>query len=447
MSIATIPERTSAPGTLQNRQHLAWGVMLIAFSIFCTIAALTVIGVHYFIFQSTIPIQAQVQVSRGTAILIGSDLFENGVRDTRDVGTSSVVTTDAQSQAVVTFRDRYSDNGLIASVILKNGASFGARQFVRPRFDWSLEPYWIHLTNIQGELDIEIPDVAARATVMTIDTTSGTSVRLNGAGRYSINVTSSQMEVFNYLGDVLVITPDHGTYPIPRAQGGNIQLADTSNFRYSPAPVNLLGLDGFTTANVVGIDPNAQISSSLVWRCDNRQNELPVGRFSLVTEDGRPAIQLFRGEEANSHGETNCVMQPAGARGVLDVSGYDYLSLRATFKIRPHTLSACGGQGSECPLMLRLDYYPADGTQPTWWIHGFYASYNPDTPYPFSCDTCSERHEFINPDRWYTYDSGDLMTTLTSDKIPAGLLSLRFYASGHQYDVFVSEVELLVDQP
>lgn len=445
MSIATVPERTTAPEALQNRQRLAWGVMLIAFSVFCTLAALTVIGVHYFVFQSTIPIQAQVQVSRGTAILIGSDLFENGVRDTRDVGTSSVVTTDAQSQAEVTFRDRYADNALIASITLKNGASFGARQFVRPRFDWSVEPYWIHITNIQGEFDIEIPSSVTRATVMTVDISPETSIRLNSAGRYTISSTSSQMRVVNYSGDALVIFADHGTYPIPIAQQGYVTYSDNSEFKYAPAYANLLGETGFSSLNVIDFAAAPDSASQSVWRCNNFQNSAPEGHFEVVGEDGYPALRLYRGENAESHGETNCA-QTFSAAGGLDISRYNYLAVRATFKIMPHTLSACGGEGSECPLMLRMDYYAPSQPDPIWWIHGFYASFNPGIEYPFTCDTCNDRHEIINPDRWYTYESGNLLTSLPQERRPSALLNMRFYASGHQYDVYISEIELLVDQ-
>jgi hypothetical protein len=207
----------------------------------------------------------------------------------------------------------------------------------------------------------------------------------------------------------------------------------------------LLGSTGFSTGNVIDFAaiPDATIPS--VWRCNNIQNSAPAGRFEVVTEDGYPALRLFRGEGADSHGETNCALTFSASNG-LDISRFDYLAVRSTFKIRPHTLSACGLEGSECPLMLRMDYYTPSQVDPIWWIHGFFTSFNPGIESPFTCDTCNDRHEIINPDRWYTYESGNLITTLPPDKQPSALLNLRFYASGHQYDVFISEIELLVDQ-
>lgn len=445
MNVATTPQHSGSPTTLQNRQHLAWGVLLIAFSIFCTLGALVVIGVHYFIFQSTIPLQGTIQVSRGTASLSGTDLIEQYVRNDRDIGTSGIVTTDPQSQALVVFRDQYSDNTLIADVTLKNGATLYARQFVRPRFDWSTAPYWIHLTDIDGEFDINVPDAPGRAIVVTADTSEGATVRLNGAGQYTVSVSESQLQVVNKAGDALVVTDDMHTYPIPVGQRGSVQFDDPSQVLFSPTLTNLLGEDTFSSENVIDINSAGDPTRELVWRCNSLQNSGPEGHYSLVNENGIPAMHLFRGEGAESHGETNCVEVFGGTNGI-DVTAYSHLSIRATFKITSQSLSACGAEASECPLMLRMDYRPAVG-DPRWWIHGFYASINPDLGFQLSCDTCNgQRHEIINLDRWYTYESDNLLTTLSPDSRPVSILNMRFYASGHQYDVYVRSVELLVDQ-
>ena len=77
------------------------------------------------------------------------------------------------------------------------------------------------------------------------------------------------------------------------------------------------------------------------------------------------------------------------------------------------------------------------------WNHGFYLLSDPTKP-P-SCGTCRQAHERINKDVWYFYDSGDLWTQFVdanSGDVPV-IYKISFYASGHQWDVLVSDITLL----
>ncbi len=96
--------------------------------------------------------------------------------------------------------------------------------------------------------------------------------------------------------------------------------------------------------------------------------------------------------------------------------------------------------------MLRMDYIPVNGGDPVSWFHGFYAFVEPNRFLPQSCASCNEQHEQINPNVWYTYESHNLKETFAPERVPQSILNLRFYASGHEYEVYVSEVALLVDQ-
>jgi hypothetical protein len=50
----------------------------------------------------------------------------------------------------------------------------------------------------------------------------------------------------------------------------------------------------------------------------------------------------------------------------------------------------------------------------------------------------------IHRDRWYPFESGNLMKKLPGE--PAYIISLKIYASGHDYESMVSEVELLAEE-
>ncbi len=434
-----IPEPTLSP------QRVAWGIILVSFATFCVLAALGLVGLYAFAFQSFVPLTGQLQVSRGTASLIGADLIEQAVRSERMIELSSIVTTDAQSQAILNIQDAQDGRALIASIILKNGASLTARQFIRPRFDWSSAPYQITLDQIVGELAIVVPPRPARQVEFVVISAAGGRARLSQAGRYVVTASDELMSVVNNGGDAVMFTQDGRSYPVPTGQQGAMMFDESGRFVYAPALVNLLGASRFSTDNVLDFNAAPEEVRPLMWRCNSWQNGSPGGSYSLVMADGQPALRLYRGTGAESHGETLCVQAFNATQG-LDVSMFRHVSIRARFRISDHSLNACGVDGSECPLMLRMEYYTAGGRQIRTWIHGFYVKNTPSLNYPLQCDSCGELHEIINGDRWYTYESGNLLTKLTPDNRPSAILNLKFYASGHDYDVYVREVELLVDQ-
>ncbi len=433
-----------------NTQRLAWGVLLVSFAVFCVIMAFVIVGIQYFLFQSRIPMKSEVQVSRGTATLIGTDLIEQAVHNQREITSTAVLTTDPQSQASLLFTDPQDDSKLIATITEKSGSSLNLTQDSRPRFEWSTGQYWIDFDDAYGEFEVFIPDNLERPILIGFNTTLGPSVRLTSGGRYSIVAAGSQVQVENYSGQALLIPPDLHSQPIPAGQRASME-GDGSQFTVEPGLINLLGDATFSANNVLDYNATADQVRPQVWRCNSVQpSGQPAGTFGLVTADGRPALHLFRDEGAESHGATSCVQGLGTGSEGLDVSNATHISIQTTFKIQSQSLSTCGVDGSECPLMLQMDYLPVNPQNPlqpgATWHHGFYAFVDSSRFFPLMCDTCSEQHEQINPGVWYTYESRNFLDAFAQDQRPKSILNLRVYASGHQYDVYVSEIELLVDQ-
>lgn len=435
-----------------NSQRLAWGVLLTSFVIFCAIVITLIVGIHYFLFQSRVPMRSTVEVARGTATLVGSDLLELAVKSTRDITSSSLVTTDTQSQAAISFYDPQRAGRLVATVTLKNGSALNLSADSRPRFDLSGDtPYWVDFEDAYGEFDVFVPDGLDRPILISFETTLGPAVRLSASGRYSIVAAGAQVQVVNFAGEALLgSAPDmQQNQPVPTGQSAAYQT-DTSQFVLSPSRVSLLGDSTFSTENVIDYNATSDQTRTSVWRCNNVQVSPPSGEFSLTVEDGRPALRLYRDNDAESHGETRCFQGLGSGTQGLDISKFSRVTLRVTFKVQSQSLSACGLDGSECPLMLAMDYYPpppANGEtpQPVTWYHGFYAFLDPNRVFPPRCSSCNEDHEAINPGTWYTYEKSNFLEAFAQDQRPTSILNMRFYASGHQYDVYVGRVELLVD--
>jgi hypothetical protein len=200
--------------------------------------------------------------------------------------------------------------------------------------------------------------------------------------------------------------------------------------------VRLLGTTAFDETNVFASNSE---STSPAWTCFSNANPFDnvMGTFGLVVEEGRPVLHLTR-VGSDQHGETTCITSQSGG---IDVSGYQYLSLEVVFKIASQSLSGCGEVGSECPLMLQLDYLPVGGGEGRYWNHGFYL-WNSQPSYPSSCQTCPQEHEIVNSGVWYRYRSDNLFGSLLGDVRPSRIVALRVYASGHEYDTYVSEVSL-----
>jgi hypothetical protein len=427
-------------------QQVAWGVILLSFAVFCLLCIAAGIGLHYFVFKSTVPMVSVLTVGRGTVGLTGTDLIEQVVRDRRELLNSSIITTDRQSQATLNFIDQRSDRQLVAAVTINNNTRLDLDEVSRPRFEWSASGYEINLSDVSGRLDIFMPHDVGREVRLTVSSPAGTAAVFTAPGQYSVNSTAEQL-IINNLNGIVTVLPAHGQYAQTIASGQRgLIVHETGELSLSPMFTELIAKRTFDQTNVFEASAIGTQVREAAWGCYNTLNDYPIGAYGLTIVDGRPALQFVRGGGAQSHGETGCVytLGPTG-RG-FDVSEFDYLGLQVIFKIHSHSLSTCGIQGSECPLMLRMDYIPVTGQPAVSWYHGFFVNHNEQLNYPQICDSCTQEHEAVNDDAWYTYQSDNLFALIPPNLHPASILNLRIYASGHEYDVYVSQVGLFGGQ-
>jgi hypothetical protein len=423
---------------------LAWLIIILAFVVFLVICISASIGLQYFLFESTMPLRAELRITRGTAGLTSTDLIEQVVRDRRELASSAVITTDELSQGTIDFYDPRADNLLVASVTVDADTALDLSAMNRPRFDWSRLGYEVFLSAASGLLDVFIPQGVERSARVSIRTTNGDFVYLTGPGEYSVSITPQQVRVLNFSGDALIVEGQNvQTQPVGVGQRG-LYYPQSGQFLLLPGFDNLLGPAEFPEgllAPAATAEPDSDAAPAPAWSCYNGPYDDPVGAFDIVSISGRSAIHFARGNGAQSHGESGCALTFGGAG--LSVQNYSYLEFNGTFRIDQQSLSACGFEGSECPLMLRIDYVPASGAAARSWYYGFYAQYDPQYNYPRTCSSCSREHESVNTGVWYTYQSGNLFATIPDEVRIGTLLNVRFYTSGHEYDVYVSNLRLL----
>lgn len=422
-------------------ERVAWIVLLGAFVLFCTVTLSTVFGVYNYMFQSSVPLPAILQVAKGTIGITGSDQIEAVERGARDLtNTVTSISTDSLSQATIQFRDEQGSGALLAAVTLQGNTLVTYNYADRPRFEWSVNPQRIQFSRLQGELDILVTgahDQSFQMDVYTddLDIDSGVHIQLLSNGRYRLGVTEDEIRLLNLDGAARAFFQDEARNQRSAGAGdelvvriGNRRMTSTSTTDSALSNTVFSLLDWRETANEL---PE--------WQCTIRQEQPPAGNYSLEDFDGRVALRLRRVNNAQANGEVRCVQAFAGDG--LDVSSYDSLRVVTTFRPNYQSLSVCGKAASECPLMLRIDYRESDGRRGAW-LRGFY--YEESANARMRCDSCIQDHVDTYQAVWYTYDSDNLFNLIAEESRPERILSVTFYASGHQFDTVVSEMALLL---
>jgi len=210
-------------------ERMAWVVLFIAFVMFCLLSASTVLGIYFFLFESTIPIPTALQVAQGTVGITGADLIERVEREQEDLtNTVTSISTDSQSQATIQFRshpvaeDEIPD--LIAAVTLQRNTLLTFDHASRPRFEWSPNRPYIQLSQLSGQLDIVITGARKKPFLMHIDTKRGLNIDLSQNGRYRIHATDDEVRLLNLDGAASTFFADDAANPNPVPSGQEVLL-------------------------------------------------------------------------------------------------------------------------------------------------------------------------------------------------------------------------------
>lgn len=415
-----------------NPQRLAWITLVGGLVIFCLLCAGTVIFARWLLFESPTDLSVMLHVGRGTVGVAEPDSSgEKAVRGSEGVSAGSTLRTDNDSQGYLEVSDPYSGT-VIATVMLRGNSAIRLKSANRPRFSLSENAYVVRLDGASGRLDVWVNDDLDREIRLEIKGPLGIT-RIDQGGRLTISSTTDNMVVTVQEGNATLVTDEHQAQHLASNTEGTIQLGNRA-IQVGPGPVELVLNSRFDEGGPVG------------WGCSNDLSGMdpnaPVGEYTFPTVDGRSTTHLTRLQPNPGHGETGCVQYLADREQGLDITRYESLQLRVTMQVHHQSLSACGIAGSECPVMIYMQYLDTNGNRFDWY-HGFYAELRPNEAARKICDSCLEEHEFINKDAWYTYESGNLFTDLPEDRRPGSIILIEFYASGHQYEVMLDEVALL----
>ena len=414
----------------ENRERLAWTVLLISFVICMALLLGVPFGIYQWIQHATVPPHMVLRVLEGTAqveaslVLAGNEPTEiqPGATITNYAETETLLTISSPDEAYTLGTVQiYPDTELMVSLAKS------------PRYDWSTEPHRIEITVVTGRIRLGL----ARQTDHAADIrgrSAHAQFLLWEAGSYSLDVNGQHSQITVREGKATIFIHQDNQLGLEEKQRGVVEADGTLTGPLRPER-DLITNGHFRQP----LDDGWQI------RTDSVDSEQSAGNVEIVAAGGPEAVRLSRA--GTNHAET-------GIYQILNQSLSDYQSLQLHLSARLdfHSLGVCGTVGSECPLMVRIKYKDPAGNEQHW-VQGFYYWVDqvvPTRDQPTLCVLCPsprQEHEQQSQGVQFFYDSPNLMEILTHDgQPPTSIVEISVYASGHSYDVQISEIELLVGE-
>ncbi len=416
-----------------TRERLAWTVLLVSFSIFLALLVGIPVGIYQWIQHATVPSHMVLQTVQGITQVEPSGesarLLQVG-EDPLEIDVGTAISSNANTDVLLTINST-DDAFTLGTVQIYPNTELIINRASSPRYALSNASHQIEIRVVRGRVRLGLASQTERPADIR-GTTDHAQFLLWEAGSYSLDVNSFNSQITVREGKATVYIDQDTQLRLVEAQRG------------------VAGNDGSLTGPLRperDLITNGHFRQALEesWRIrtDSVDPNQSGGAAEIITEGGQEAVRLYR--DGSNHAET-------GIYQSLNISLHDYrsLELHISGRLDYHSLGICGTLGSECPLMLRLRYRDQSGNEKDW-VQGFYYWVDPAVPVeqqPTLCILCPsprQEHEQQNQGVQFFYDSLNLMEILVQDdQPPASLVEIAVYASGHSYDVRISEVELLV---
>lgn len=298
-----------------------------------------------------------------------------------------------------------------------------------PRFSFASRNNELYLHLHSGRIQILVEEAQPRSFELRVRTPDGETL-ITTPGTYSLEKAKAETRVSVAAGSATVATAD-GRRAIQLSAGQRTTVRAPDQLAGVLSPVrNLVRNSTFQTP----LSPDWKVETLVM------QGSPVTGTAKVSVEEGRPALFLERLGSGIGWGRT-------GVTQVIneDVLERQSLQLRIDFRILYQEIPVCGGEGSECPLMVRIDYRTRDGRDASW-IQGFYAVGTP---------TGASLPDYIrsNPQNKHIarrlntleppFESENLLAILPDMQL---LKSITLYAEGHAVRTRINSVELLLQE-
>jgi hypothetical protein len=403
----------------KNPERLAWAILLTSFFIFIGLVIAVPLAVRSFVLFSQQEQVVTLEVERGPVRVTWAGRGEPiAIAKERDnIPERTIITTDLTQSRLVMHPPQENDMTVV-SVQLYNDTKVVLSSARSPRFSISQLPHKVALQVLGGRVRINISGTKDRPALAEIQTPHGIITLFEGSYEVKVN---SKTEVTVRYGQAAI---NVGQQTMSLAPDQRAIIHDGKVSEPQPAVRNIVtngdfqaDLNGWATYSVAPDDP-----------------EQPAGNIGIVVNGGRRVVDFYRA--GINHAQVG-IKQEIG----YDVRDFASLELRMAVRVIFEDIGGfggCGTLGSECPIIVSMDYIDINGSESTS-LHGFYIGE------PQSGWVTYKWAEPVKEGSWQTYESGNLMQEL-SESPPAYIKLLTIYASGHSFHSMVTEVELLAQE-
>jgi hypothetical protein len=402
----------------QAAQHRAWLWLWIAFSIFCTLSVLTLVGANTWRKTAYVAPAAQLLEKHGIVLYQGPrDSLPVSVTEGTDLEEGGTIEIPTRSDATLRLR-------VDSSVVrLRSNTQLRLTTMRVGRFNRDLTQ--VRLDMFRGAASYQIAGElpGGREVEVRTPNTPGSAEGLKlTKGDYLVWLQATGTRLISYSGQARA-----------DVDGSVVRLRDNSWALIGPERSGQKQVFDHLPEHLV---KNRDFAKGLgeAWSTiDIGEKGRPdVGgqrKLEDVVINGQTyrSLRLTRDTAKDTHNETG-LRQDVNR----EVWAYRGLTLSAWVRVISASLDGGGYAGSEYPIMLRVNYVAENGGTYTW-SHGFYARNDTGRP--------AEIGEQVPAGEWYRFN---LDMTRLKDR-PAYITSVDVLASGHDYDAQVAGVDLAAE--
>lgn len=398
----------------KNPDRIAWAVIFGAFVIFLALCATVPLGLRYYLLYSTSPKAALLEVISGTPrVQERGAAAPIAVTQSKELAEGSTIETDENSKGFLKLLD-----GSTATLFPSTQVTL--REMSVSTFPWGEAPITLVLEQTRGRIRVgAAPLFGSNARARDFQINTPQLLATLAEGSYAVDVSADASQVTVRDGTAIVDAQERSV-TLTRGQR-TVATRGEPPLPPLPAAQDLIVNGDFKDPRIRGWNDIIEIPSN---------PGSPSGSLSNPTLDNRVTLRIQRSGSNQTSAITGVIQQMNNK----EVS--DFRTMRLTVDVRVHAQSLSGGGilSSEYPLILRLRYRDVYGSEAEW-VHGFYIQNITNNP--------TNNGELIPQDVWIPFETGNLFETLNPK--PFFITSLQIYASGWDYDSYVSAVRLIVE--
>ncbi len=415
----------------KKTENLAWLVLTLSLFVCITLSVGIPLAVRGFVLNSTRAMNIELHAQEGTVTYQarGSDtrvVVESGHQ--ADVRARSLVQMNEEGQALLLFYHPDQAEIPISTIQLRGKTDLAIGNIRTPRFPVSPLPHLIELQADQAhKMQVSLAGNGRHAELMaqtphgliTLEEGSFAFVIEQLLTEFSVNVGRARVTDPSTDRPLVLVAPQR-TQMTQEGLGG-IYVGETDILRNRNGNFEEPNLEHWVTITDTG-DP--QESGGTV-----RQAKLG-DRNSVV----------FFDRHGQSHAETRIKQELS-----RDIRSAESLRVQARVLVGVQTLSVCGSLGTECPMMIRIEFTDEAGGTLHEWLQGFYVLDGDNQDVCISCRWKAQHIKIPAFNVWWDYESEDLLPLLREQGIrPAVLQRVEIYASGWTYGSAIDRIAILV---